>query len=200
MSPRGVLVALASLLAILALAGCGLEGQPFDSGDSTTDAPELGDAVITPEAISEYPPSSPEAATLRWWRAIQTRDPKAAIESYTPEARKDLPKKFPTVVVALLGPPAAESPIAIDYVESANDDEATVYAIIESPDPRVDGPLALPMEKVDDEWRLADTTFVATLAEAFSAALKAEVPPAAEAPPAGDASTTGGAPSAEGSQ
>jgi hypothetical protein len=188
MSPRVVLVALASALALLALAGCGLEGQPFDSGDSTADVPELGDAVVTPDAIAEYPQTSPEAAALTWWRAIQTRDPQAAIESYGSKARKDLPKDFPTVVVALLGPPAAQSPIAIDYVESANDDEATVYAIIDSPDPRVDGPLALPMEKVDDEWKITDTTFVATMAEAFRSALKGDVPPAAgattEVPPA----------------
>lgn len=180
MSPRVVLVALASILAAGMLTGCGLEGQPFEGDDSTTDVPELGTAVVTPDAISAYPPSSPEAAALRWWRSIQTRDPETTVESYASDARKNLPKDFPMAVVALLGPPAAESPIAIDYVESASDDAATVYVIIESPDPRVDGPLALPMEKVDDEWRITDTAFVETMAEAFHAAVEGDVPSAGQ--------------------
>jgi hypothetical protein len=189
MSFRAALVAFASVLAAGLLPGCGLEGQPFES-DSSTAVAELGDAVVTPDAISEYPPSSPEAAVLTWWRAVQTRNPKAVIDSYSSEARDELPKSFPMVVVALLSPPASESPIAIDYVESASEDEVTVYAVIESPDPRLDGPLALPMTKKDDKWQITDATFVETLATAFDAALEGDVPgaettPSAEPPGAG---------------
>jgi len=168
MSPRGVLVALASAVAVLALVGCGLEGQPFDTGDSTTDVPELGDAVVTPETISEYPPSSPEAAALRWWRAIQTRDAKAAINSYTPEVQDELPNDFARILVAFLAPSASQASIAIDYVESASEDETTVYAVVDgSPDPRMNGPLALPMTKDGDEWLIADATFIEALARTF---------------------------------
>lgn len=168
MSPRGVLVALTSVVALLALAGCGLEGQPFDTGDSTSGTPELGDAVVTPETISEYPPSSPETAALRWWRALQTRDSKAAINSYTPEVRDELPNDFARILVAFLAPSASQASIAIDYVESASEDETTVYAVVDgAPDSRMNGPLALPMAKDDDKWLITDATFIEALAKTF---------------------------------
>lgn len=168
MSPRAVLMALTSIVAALAMAGCGLEGQPFDTGDSTSDAPELGDAVVTPETISEYPPSSPEAAALRWWRAIQTRDSKAAIDSYTPEVRDELPSDFARILVAFLAPSASQASIAIEYVESAGEDETTVFAAVDgAPDPRMNGPLALPMAKDDDKWLITDATFIEALVKTF---------------------------------
>lgn len=168
MSPRAALVALSSVVVALALAGCGLEGQPFDTGDSTSDALELGDAVVRQETISEYPPGSPEAAALRWWRAIQTRDPKAAIDSYTPEVRDELPKYFGRLLVAFLAPSASQATIAIEYVESEGGGQATVYAVIgESPDWRMNGPLALPMVKDDDEWLITDATFMEALAKTY---------------------------------
>jgi hypothetical protein len=164
MSPRVVLVALAATLGVLALAGCGLEGQPFDSTEATTTAPELGDAVVTPDAISAYPPGSPEAATLRWWRAVQTRDTDAVIRSYSSQVREQLPKDFAAIVVAFISPSASQAPIAIDYVESEGGDEATVYAVIsESPDWRMNGPLALPMTKDNDKWLITDATFLDAL-------------------------------------
>jgi hypothetical protein len=160
-------MALASALALIALAGCGLEGQPFDSADSKTDSPELDDAVVTPEAISKYPPSSPEAAALRWWRAIQTRDPEAVIASYTPEVRDKLPKYFAPVVVAFVAPSASQSSFAIDYVEPGGASEVAVYVIISgSPDFRMNGPLALPMAKDNDKWLITDATFIEALATA----------------------------------
>lgn len=164
MNSRVALVVLTSILAFFALVGCGLEGQPFDSSDATTAAPEPGAAVVTPDAISAYPQDSPEAAALRWWRAIQTRDPEAVFASYTSEVRNKLPKDFAGLVVAFVAPSAAQSSFAIDYVEPTNGDEVTLYAVIDgSPDIRMNGPLALPMTKDEDKWLITDATFIEAL-------------------------------------
>lgn len=164
MSPRALLTVIAAVFSVLALVGCGLEGQPFDSGDSTTDAPALGDAVVTPDAIAAYPPSSPEATALRWWRAIQTRDPEAVLASYTPEARDAFPKWFEATLVAFLAPSASQSSFVIDYAEPGREGEVTVYAVIAgSPDIRMNGPIALPMTRDDDEWLITDVTFLDAL-------------------------------------
>lgn len=179
MSPRVALVALAFLFAVLLLAGCGLEGQPFSTAtDKTTDtttAPDAGEfnpAVVTAEAIAAYPKNSPEAAALGWWRGVQTRDPDAVLEAYTSEARDELPKKFPLALVTGISPPAATSAIKIADVESDGDDKATVYVVIQSGDPRMNGPLALPMEKVDDQWEITDPVFLGSLADAYIAAAR----------------------------
>lgn len=164
MSPRVALIALAAVLAAAVLAGCGLEGQPFDNSGSTTSTTQLGYAVVTRDEIAGYPSNSPEAAVLRWWRAVQTRDPEAVLKSYTPEVRDALPKDFAKAMVAFVGPPASQGAIWIDYVESSGEDKATVYAGIDgSPDPRMDGPLALRMVKDGDRWLIADGTFVEVL-------------------------------------
>jgi len=180
MSPRAVLAALTCVLALAALAGCGLEGQPFDTSDSTP--AELGDAVVTPDAISEYPPNSPEAAVLRWWRAIQTRDTKAVIGSYSPKARAELPKDFAATVVAFVAPAASQAPIVIDYVESTSEDNVTVYAVIsDSPDWRMNGPVALPMIRGNDRWLIADATFLDALVQVSGDVAPSET---ADSPPA----------------
>ncbi|KAA0275176.1 MAG: hypothetical protein EDQ89_00795 [Acidobacteria bacterium] len=185
-------MALASALAALALAGCGLEGQPFDTGDSTSDTPGLGDAVVTPDAISEYPPGSPEAAVLRWWRAVQTRDPEAVVDSYTAQVRDELPKDFAATVVAFIAPSASQAPIAVDYVEPTSEDDVTVYAVIsESPDWRMNGPLALPMTNEGGEWLISDASYLDALS-------RISAPDEAEG--GGTSARTDGSPPAEGSQ
>jgi len=178
---RVALVALGSFLALLLLAGCGLEGQPFSTATDKTDseASEFTPSVVTAAAISKYPKGSPEVAALEWWRGVQTRDPESVIESYSPEAREELPKKFPTALVTGIAPPAAQSAISIVDVESDGDDKVTVYVVIESADPRMNGPLALPMKKSGDEWQITDPVFLSSLADAFIAAARvAEQAPA----------------------
>lgn len=177
MSPRVVLTAISSALIILLLAGCGLEGQPFstatDQTDSTAaDAGEFNPSVVTAEAIAAYPKNSPEAATLEWWRAVQTRDPDAVLEAYTSEARDALPRKFPMALVTGISPPAATSAIKVADVESDGDDKATVYVVIQSGDPRMNGPLALPMQKVDDRWEITDPIFLGSLADVYITAAR----------------------------
>lgn len=179
MSPRVALIALAAVLAAAVLAGCGLEGQPFDNSGSTTSTTQLGYAVVTRDEIAGYPSNSPEAAVLRWWRAVQTRDPEAVLKSYTPEVRDQLPKHFDKIMVAMIAPPASMGSVWIDYVESSGDDEATVYAGIDgSPDPRMNGPLALPMIKDGDKWLITDGTFMKVLAVGGTAEGQAAPAPA----------------------
>jgi len=175
MSPRAVLVALASILVAALLAGCGLEGQPFSTSTDKdkTASVELNPAVVTADAIGKYPPTSPQAAALEWWRGVQTRDPEAVIKSYSAKARDELPRRFPVALVSGLAPPAAQSSIRIAYVESKGDDEATVYVVIDSADPRMNGPLALAMEKVNDRWQITDPTFLGTLADTYILAQRA---------------------------
>ena len=179
MSPRVALVVLAAGLAVL-LTGCGLEGQPFSTATDKTDsvaaddpiAVELGPTVVSTEAIEEFSKSSPEAAALMWWRAVQTRDPEAVIQSYSSEARDELPENFPVALVTAIAPVAAQSSISIGEVEPEGDDEATLFVVIGSEDPRLGGPLALPMKKDGDEWEITDPVFLGSLAETYIAAAK----------------------------
>jgi hypothetical protein len=167
-------VALVAVLAFVVLAGCGLEGQPFTTTEEVPKAsPEPADTLVTPEALADIPENSLRGVVLRWWRGLQTRDPKAVIDSYAPDVRDELPNKFADVVVIGISPPAAESSIRINSLEPTGDGEATVYLTIYSSDPRMDGPLALPMKKVDDEWRINDVSFLNAIAETFIAAMKA---------------------------
>jgi hypothetical protein len=177
MNPRVALVALASLLAVLLLTGCGLEGQPFStSTDKTTSTAKtdaaLNPSVVTADAIAQYPKDSPEATALGWWRGVQTRDSESVVQSYSPEARDQLPKKFPLALVTGISPPAATSAISIADVETDGGDDATVYVVINSGDPRMSGPLALPMKKTDGEWEITDPVFLGSLADAFLATLR----------------------------
>ena len=184
MSPRAAFVVLAAIFAFL-LAGCGLEGQPFSTAtDKTTsattvEAPELEASVVTGEAIAQYPESSPEAAALGWWRSVQTRDPEGVIDSFTSDARDELPKQFPVALVSGIAPTAAQAAISVVDVETDGDD-ATVYVVLESGDPRLSGPLALPMTKVDGEWRITDPVFLASLADSYIEATRAAEESAAD--------------------
>ena len=179
MSPRVAFVVLAAILAI-SLTGCGLEGQPFStSADKTDNAStkvpvpaELGPAVVSDETIEMFPKSSPEVAALTWWRAVQTRDPDAVIESYSSEARDELPKSFPVVLVTAIAPTAAQSAISIGDVELEGSDKATVFAVIDSADSRLGGPLAIPMKKNGDTWEITDPVFLGSLADTYIAAEK----------------------------
>jgi hypothetical protein len=174
MSSRVVLTTLASCLVLLTLAGCGLEGQSFMS-DKEEKAEVLSDqAVITPDDLADAPEDTARGLVLRWWRAVQTRDPQGVIKSYVPEARDQLPKRFADAVVVGIAPPAAESTLNLSYLEHADDGVATVYMTIYSPDPRIDGPLALPLKKIDGEWRIIDAAFLGTLATSYLAAAEEE--------------------------
>lgn len=180
-------MALISALAAVPLAGCGLEAQPFSTRETTSTAAEA-DAIVTKHMIGWYPPRSPEAAAMRWWRAIQTRDLEAVTESYSPEARKDLPRHF-SKIVTWQPLPVAQASITIEDVDYADVDKATVNIVLDSADQRLDGPLALPMRKDGDEskYQVADTLFADRMAEAYQAAVDSlEGTTTDAAPPAGD--------------
>lgn len=175
--PRVAFVVLAAILAI-SLTGCGLEGQPF-STDTTDKASkevpepaELGPAVVSNETIEMFPKSSPEVAALTWWRAVQTRDPDAVLESYSSEARDELPENFPVVLVTAIAPTAAQSAISIGDVEFEGRDKATLFVVIDSPEPRLGGPLAIPMKKSGDTWEITDPVYLGSLADTYIAAAK----------------------------
>jgi hypothetical protein len=168
MSPRAFLAILGSALVLLTFAGCGLEGQPLTVNRER--AAQLPDrALVTSEDLVDAPEDTARGLVLRWWRAVQTRDPQAVIKSYAPDLRDELPKKFAGAVVAGLAPTAAESGLKLGYLEHAGDGEATVYLTIYSPGTQMDGPLALPLKKFGGKWRITDVTFLETLAAAYLA-------------------------------
>lgn len=180
MNPRVALVAVALLLVVLLLGGCGLEGQPFstttdktaaDAGSLGSETGEFGPSVVTADAIAEFPKGSPEAAALEWWRAVQTRDPDAVLAAYSADARGELPQKFSSAIVTAISPIAANASIKIVDVESEGDDAATVYVAINSGDSRLNGPLALPMKKAGD-WEITDPVFLGSITEAVIVAAR----------------------------
>jgi hypothetical protein len=174
MSSGVILATLASALALLTLAGCGLEPQPFSAEKEERKAALLPErALITSDDLVDAPTDTARGLVLRWWRAVQTRDPQAVVKSYAPDVRDLLPKGFADAVVVDLAPAAVESTIKLGYLEHTDSGEATVYLRIYSPDARLDGPLALPLKKFGDEWRITDTTFLDTLATAYLAAEEA---------------------------
>ncbi|MEZ5156466.1 MAG: hypothetical protein R2718_10195 [Solirubrobacterales bacterium] len=178
MSRRAAFAGLACIIAGLLFAGCGLEGQPFSSATDKTDrtqakGSEFNPAVVTGDVIARYPKNSPEATALEWWRGVQTRDADAVLDSYSPEARAELPNRFPFALVAAISPAAATSPIRVAEVEAKGDGAATVYVVIDSEDPKMGGPLALPMEKVDDRWEITDPVFLNSLADGYLAVIQA---------------------------
>ena len=195
---RGVAsVALASVLTALLFSGCGLEGQPFStSTDKTTGtsgseaqgasadetegastdrigADGLKPPIVTADAIGAYPEDSPEAAVLEWWRGVQTRDQEVVTESYSSAARDELPKKFPFALVTGIAPLASEASISVADIERDGNDESTVYVVIESTDPRMNGPLALPMKKGGGSWQITDSVFLGSIADTYISALRA---------------------------
>jgi hypothetical protein len=155
----GVLVAGTIML------GCGIEGQPFGS-DSEGDS----DPVISTDDVSAEEEGSPEYTTLQWWRGMQTRNPEAVKPAYAPDVRDELPEGFDTAVISFLAPAASQSSIEIDSVEFDGKKDAVLFATIDSPNFAMDGPLALPMKKVGDEWLIANSTYITSLAGSFQVA------------------------------
>jgi hypothetical protein len=162
-SARPVLSILGVLATAIFVLGCGLEGQPFDS--TTRNG---SDPIVSTEEIAAQEPGSPASTVLRWWRAVQTRNPDVVKQSYTPKARAELPKTLDFTVVAVLAPTASESSIITDSLEMNGKNKATLLATIDSPNVAMNGPLDLPMEKVGDEWLLADSSFLTSLSGAFA--------------------------------
>lgn len=158
-NPRLVLSTLAILAAAIFLLGCGLEGQPFDN--------EGEDPVVSRERISAKEPGSPASTVLRWWRGLQTRNPDAVVAAYAPDVRDELPKSFEFTVISVVAPSASESSITTDSLERNGKNKATLLSTIDSPNAVMDGPLALPMEKVGGEWLIANSTFLTSLSGAF---------------------------------
>jgi predicted small lipoprotein YifL len=184
MSLRAALVVLATLLSIAALTGCGLEGQAFTTTEAVpVNKPGLSDTLVTPEALAKIPENSLRGVVLRWWRGVQTRDPQVVLDSYTPEARDQLPKQFSDVLVLVVSPAAAKASIRINSLEPSGDGSARVYLTIYSSDTDagLDGPLALPMKKVDGEWRIDDPTFLNAIVETYLKTTKAATKAATKA-------------------
>lgn len=179
------------------VAGCGVEGQDLPSTvatDSTTPAAATIVPGVSTEDIDATPPDSPERTVLEWWRALQSRDAAGVEDSYTEKVRKDLPDGFKFSVVSYLAPLANTTTIEIDSVDqkgggskssdksgddkqggssekksgSEESDKATIYATLDSDAPRMAGSLALPMERDNGEWKIADSTFLVGLAGLFN--------------------------------
>lgn len=158
-NPRLILSTLAILAAAIFLLGCGLEGQPFDN--------EGEDPVVSGEDISAEEVGSQRRTVLEWWRGLQTRNAKVVAAAYAPDVRDELPKSFEFTVISLVAPSASESSITIDSLERNGKNKTTLFSTIDSPNAVMDGPLALPMEKVGDEWLIANSRFLISLSGAF---------------------------------
>ena len=147
MNRRLVLSMLGVLVASATMIGCGLEGQPFDV--ETT----VSDLVVSAEDIAAEKPGSPESTVLQWWRGLQTQDLDAIKLAYAPKLRDDLPEEFGALLSGF-GSLAAKSSIEIESVRTKGK-RATLRATIDSPNPALNGPLALRMNKAGDDWLIA---------------------------------------------
>ena len=121
---------------------------------------------MTADAIAAFPKSSPEAAALEWWRAVQTRDPDAVLEAIRPTPATSCRRSSRSRSSPPFRPSLPHASIEIVDVESEGDDAATVYVVISSSDSRLNGPLALPMKKAGDSWEITDPVFLGSIAEA----------------------------------
>ncbi|MEZ5062907.1 MAG: hypothetical protein R2700_15615 [Solirubrobacterales bacterium] len=183
---------LAALVAAAVFAGCGVEGQELTGSEAASDSTtattiDPATATVSTDEIASTDPDSPERAVLEWWRALQSRDTDGVTDSYTKKVKDDLPDGFKFSIVSYLAPLASTAAISVDSVEtnakkssgsSGGDgggsgdkssaaeeaDKGTLYATIDSTAPRIAGSLALPMEKEDGEWKIADSTFLVALA------------------------------------
>lgn len=164
---------------------------------TTTQALDPADAIVTPDDVAASDPDSPERTVLEWWRAAQSRDTDGVVDAYTKKVKDDLPEGFKFSVVSLIAPAASTSSISIDSVEykdegkskkdekskggTGNDksslqedaNRAILYAMIDSTAPRIAGSLALPMEREDGEWKIADSTFLVAVASALNSEIAA---------------------------
>lgn len=161
---RSVFAALVALAVAVFLFGCGLEGQPFSTDNEGNDSSTL----VSKERIAGKDPGSPGATVLKWWRGLQTRNPPVVEAAYTPKVREELPSTFESTVVAVLAPSAAESSIATESLEKQGRRKATLFSTIDSPNATMDGPLALPMQKVRNKWLIANSSFVTSVSGAFA--------------------------------
>lgn len=159
--------------------GCGIEGQPFGKEKEGNEREADSTPVVSGEEIDAAKDGSPERAVLEWWRALQTRDARSVEAAYAPDVRKGLPDGFRFAAASLLPPLAAKSGIAIDSVEhNVAKKTAMVFVTIDSSVPVINGPLAVPVEKIDGEWLLTDDTFILALAGQAGAATGNEKAPA----------------------
>jgi hypothetical protein len=68
---------------VLALAGCGRLGPDEDAPRSLV----RDERYVSARDIARYPANSPEAVVLRWWRALQMNDARAAVRLYSRRVR-----------------------------------------------------------------------------------------------------------------
>lgn len=137
---RLTIAAIAALL-LLAIAGC--------EGDEDAEPPR----AITEEGIERYEAGTPQRTVVEWWREVQFKNARGAIDHYAPKV--ELTRTALGRQLLLAG----NSFVGVPEIASVDDrgEKATIYATIERPGS--DAPprnVAVNLVDVGGEWLLAD--------------------------------------------
>jgi hypothetical protein len=153
-----VLGALSSALALLLLGGCGSSGSSTASTTSANAATAPSTAVVPIAEVKRNGPGTVQNTALRWWRAAQLNEPKAAIGLYAaPPTEANLAGQFNLVVGQLGG---------MVKVVSVKPRGKQAIATIAWQRPGV--PLrtvTLPMERRGGKWKITRTLFLDLLVQ-----------------------------------
>jgi hypothetical protein len=122
---RGAIALLMGLLLALSSSACGGDDNSGEENAQSDAVNEPPDVLVQPDQVTAYPPDSPQAAVLEWWRAVQFNDLSGVKDAYLPSV--DLPNLERAL---LLDKVSTSRPVIVDAQEQG--DEATVYTIIET--------------------------------------------------------------------
>lgn len=161
---RNALPALAAVAMVLGAAGCGSASQ---GGSNSTPAQTRAKQLVTERDIASVPSDSPAATVMRWWRFLQFRDPKDALELMDPALRPHLLSHgWNTSVVFDFGPWLTTIRPRVISV-TRNDRRATVFLDVEINVPvgadivkTSHDQLALPLSQdKSGNWLITDASF-----------------------------------------
>jgi hypothetical protein len=156
--------ALAALALALGVAGCGSSSQ---GASNTTPAQTRAKQLITERDIASIPADSPAVTVMRWWRFMQFRDPKDALDLMDPALRPGLLRRgWATSVVFDFGPWLTTIRPRVVSV-TRNGSSATVFLDVEINVPvgadivkTSHDQLALPLRQDNSgNWLITDASF-----------------------------------------
>jgi hypothetical protein len=128
--------------------------------------------LVTPSEIAHAGLSTPQAALMRWFQAIQYRDYPTALELTTNRVRKLVGltplRKAISIVGAALGKPSITS--TVGYEPGAVRIHVQVLGFSpNSSQPVIETPVVVPLVKTATSWQVDDATYLLASARALEA-------------------------------
>lgn len=165
------------LLASVAVVSCGSSVSRFQATvPAVVDGPQN---LVSPSEIAHAGSSTPQAALMRWFQAIQYRDYTTALELTTRRVRKlvgEPPLRNAMSVVGLaLGKPS------IAGVGAREADAVRIHVLVlgfspTSSTPLNESPVTVPLVKMVTGWQVDDATYLLESARAIEALAHARKP------------------------